>query len=239
RPPWHPRSWRRPSRLPERWRHDQQARGASGPQRDRASPPAARGAEGPRPAGPRIPRGGGEHALVPRHDQEGPASGRSRGEEVMTEILSRLAPPAGAHHSEKRLGRGTGSGLGKTCGRGQKGQKARNGGNIGKLHFQGGQTPLQRRLPKRGFRVPFPVQVVAVNVGDLERFDNGATLDEQALRAARLVQGRGVRIKILGGGELTKKLTVSAHSFSKSAQAKIEKAGGQVNVLAPVEPAQA
>ena len=148
----------------------------------------------------------------------------------MSNILSRLAPPEGARHYEKRLGRGIGSGLGKTCGRGTKGQKARQPGNINKLHFQGGQTPIQRRLPKRGFNVPFPINTVAINVGDLERFKAG-TIDEQALRDARLVQGRDVRIKVLGEGEITKKLTVSAHAFSTSAKEKIEKAGGSVVVL--------
>lgn len=150
---------------------------------------------------------------------------------MSSDNLSRLAYPAGARHSERRVGRGIGSGLGKTCGRGVKGQKARNGGNIGKLHFEGGQTPLQRRLPKRGFRVPFPVTVVALNLADLDRFADGSTVDEAALRAARLVQGRDVQIKILGQGELSKKLTISAHKFSQSAQAKIEAAGGKVIVL--------
>lgn len=155
----------------------------------------------------------------------------------MSSLLSRLAPPEGARHKEKRVGRGVGSGLGKTCGRGQKGQKARHGGDFGKLHFQGGQTPLQRRLPKRGFRVPFPIKTVAVNLGDLERFDAGSTVDEAALRAARLVQGRDVRIKILGDGEFTKKLKVEAHGFSQSARAKIEQAGGEVALIAaPSEP---
>jgi large subunit ribosomal protein L15 len=149
----------------------------------------------------------------------------------VSNVLSRLAPPEGSRQSEKRLGRGVGSGLGKTCGRGMKGQKARQPGNINKLHFQGGQTPIQRRLPKRGFRVPFPVHTVAVNVGDLERFDAGAAVDEKALRDARLVQGRDVRVKVLGEGELKKKLTVSAHAFSESAKQKIEKAGGKVVVL--------
>lgn len=148
----------------------------------------------------------------------------------MSEILSRLAPPDGARTYEKRVGRGTGSGVGKTAGRGVKGQKARQPGNIHKLHFQGGQTPMQRRLPKRGFRNPFPVEVIAINVGDLEGFESG-TVDEVALRGARLVQGRGARIKILGDGELTKKLEVYAHSFSKSAQEKIERAGGKAHVL--------
>lgn len=151
----------------------------------------------------------------------------------MSDVLSRLAPPAGARQNEKRVGRGVGSGLGKTCGRGMKGQKARQGGNIGKLHFQGGQTPIQRRLPKRGFRVPFPIETVAVSLGAIaDRFDAGATVDEAALRGARLVQGRDVRIKVLGGGEVSKKLTVSAHAFSASAKEKIEKAGGSAVVLA-------
>jgi large subunit ribosomal protein L15 len=154
----------------------------------------------------------------------------------MTDILSRIAPPEGSVQSEKRLGRGPGSRLGKTAGRGQKGQKARQPGNIHKLHFQGGQTPIQRRLPKRGFNVPFPVHTVAINVSALERFDAGATVDEAALRKARLVQGRGVRIKVLGEGELTKKLEVSAHSFSKSAAEKIEKAGGKAVVIPALPP---
>lgn len=150
----------------------------------------------------------------------------------MSNELSRLGHPAGARHKERRVGRGTGSNLGKTCGRGQKGQKARNGGNIGKLHFQGGQTPIQRRLPKRGFRVPFPVVTVEVNVADLERFEAGATVNEDALRGARLLQERQARVKILGEGELTKKLIVEAHKFSKSALEKIEKAGGKAVVIA-------
>ncbi len=150
----------------------------------------------------------------------------------MSDILSRLAPPPGSRTKEKRLGRGVGTGLGKTAGRGQKGQKARHGGDFGKTHFQGGQTPIQRRLPKRGFNVPFPVQTIAINVAALDRFEKGATVDEAALRDARLVQGRDVRIKILGEGSLEKALTVSAHAFSKSAQEKIEKAGGKV-VLIP------
>jgi large subunit ribosomal protein L15 len=149
----------------------------------------------------------------------------------MSDILSRIAPPPGARQAEKRVGRGTGSGLGKTCGRGQKGQKARQPGNIHKLHFQGGQTPMQRRLPKRGFRVPFPVRTIAINISDLERFDKGAEVGEQALREERLVQGSGVRIKILGNGELKKPLKVTAHAFSKSALEKIEKAGGQAITL--------
>jgi len=155
---------------------------------------------------------------------------------MSSEILSHLAYPAGARHLEKRFGRGTGSGLGKTCGRGQKGQKARKGGNIGKLHFQGGQTPMQRRLPKRGFRVPFPVTVVGVNLGDLQEFAAGTEINETVLREARLVQGQRVQIKVLGDGEFTKKLTVHAHGFSKSAIEKIEAAGGKAVVVPVVKP---
>lgn len=146
----------------------------------------------------------------------------------MSSILSRMTRPAGSRHAERRVGRGIGSNLGKTCGRGSKGQKSRNGGNIGKLHFEGGQTPLARRLPKRGFNTPFPVTTVAINVSLLERFKAGTSVDEKALREARLVQGRDVLIKILGEGELSKKLTVSAHKFSQTARQKIEKAGGKV-----------
>lgn len=156
----------------------------------------------------------------------------------MSAILSRLAPVPGSVKTAKRLGRGVGSGLGKTCGKGQKGQKARHNGNFHKLHFQGGQTPIQRRLPKRGFNVPFPEVTVALNVADLERFDAGSTVNEAALRAARLVQGRDVKIKILGDGELNKKLTVEAHSFSASAKELIEKAGGKAVVIETTAPAK-
>lgn len=152
----------------------------------------------------------------------------------MSSVLSRLAPPEGANHYEKRLGRGIGSGLGKTCGRGSKGQKARQPGNINKLHFQGGQTPIQRRLPKRGFNVPFPVKTVSVNVGELERFKPGTEVTEEALRAARLVQGKKVRIKVLGDGDVPAKLKVSAHAFSASAKLKIEAAGGTCVSLVPL-----
>jgi len=149
----------------------------------------------------------------------------------MADILSKLSPPKGAVTAARRIGRGVGSGLGKTAGRGQKGQKARSKGNINKLHFQGGQTPMQRRLPKRGFRNPFPSDTQALNVGELERFPAGANVDEKALREARLVRGAATRIKILGDGELSKGLTVTAHAFSKTALAKIEKAGGKAVVL--------
>jgi large subunit ribosomal protein L15 len=152
-------------------------------------------------------------------------------------ILSELKPPEGARHKERRLGRGPGSGVGKMSGRGFKGQKARQPGNLGKLNFQGGQTPIQRRLPKRGFRNPFAAKTVALNVSVLERFDAKSEVGELQLRDARLVQGRADKIKFLGAGEISKALTVSAHEFSQSARLKIEAAGGKVIVLAP--PAEA
>ena len=144
----------------------------------------------------------------------------------MADTLSKLAKPAGATRPKTRVGRGVGSGLGKTSGRGQKGQYARSRGF--KPHFVGGQTPIQRRLPKRGFKNPFPARIAEVNVGDLEVFTAGANVDEQALVARGLVRGRFDRIKVLGDGELTKAVTVSAHAFSKTAADKIKKAGGKV-----------
>jgi large subunit ribosomal protein L15 len=146
-------------------------------------------------------------------------------------ILSRLSPPEGAVSVKKRVGRGVGSGLGKTSGRGQKGQKARQPGNIHKLHFEGGQMPLNRRMPKHGFNNPFPVELAVVNVGDLDVFDAGATVDEASLRSKGLVKGRWDGVKILGNGELARKLTIKAHGVSASAKEKIEKAGGSIEVI--------
>src|SRR5882757_4900984 len=143
----------------------------------------------------------------------------------MADTLSKLAKPAGATRTKTRLGRGVGSGLGKTSGRGQKGQYARSRGF--KPHFEGGQTPMQRRLPKRGFNNPFPTKTAEVNVGDLEIFAAGAKVDEKALRDHGLVKGACDRIKILGHGDISKAVIVTAHSFSKAAAAKIEKAGGK------------
>jgi large subunit ribosomal protein L15 len=156
----------------------------------------------------------------------------------MSDVLSRLCPPDGSRKVPKRVGRGIGTGLGKTAGRGQKGQKARSTGNIGKRHFQGGQTPMQRRLPKRGFNNPFAVPSTEVNVCDLERFASGTVVDEDVMLAARLVHKKGLRIKVLGEGELTKSLTVQAHKFSASAAEKIGKAGGKTVVLAVSEAAE-
>jgi len=139
--------------------------------------------------------------------------------------LNNLKPKKGARHAKKRVGRGPGSGHGKTSGRGEKGQKSRSGFSRS-LGFEGGQMPLHRRLPKRGFTNIFKKDYAVVNVSDLERFDNGATIDEAALRQAGLVKGQHDGVKVLGDGELSKKLTVSATKFSKSAKEIIEKAGG-------------
>ena len=143
----------------------------------------------------------------------------------MADTLSKLQKPAGATRPKTRKGRGVGSGLGKTAGRGQKGQYARNGV---RREFEGGQPPLARRLPKRGFKVPFPVKLAEINVGQLESFAAGAKVDETALRDRGLIKGPCERIKILGQGELTKAVTVTAHAFSKAAAEKIQKAGGKV-----------
>jgi large subunit ribosomal protein L15 len=139
--------------------------------------------------------------------------------------LNNLKPKKGSRHAKKRVGRGPGSGHGKTSGRGEKGQKSRSGFSR-KLGFEGGQMPLHRRLPKRGFTNIFKKDYAIVNVSDLERFDNGATIDEAALRQVGLVKGQNDGVKILGDGELSKKLTVSATKFSKTAREIIEKAGG-------------
>jgi len=129
----------------------------------------------------------------------------------------------------KRVGRGPGSGQGKTAGRGAKGQQARAGGGV-RPGFEGGQMPLYRRLPKRGFNnAKFRTDFAIVNVGQLDRaFEEGAQVDAEAIRAARLVNAKTGPIKILGGGELTKKLNVKADRFSGSAKRKIEAAGGEV-----------
>jgi len=157
----------------------------------------------------------------------------------MADRLANLRAPEGANTKKTRVGRGVGSGLGKTSGRGQKGQKARSTGGMGRLWFEGGQTPLARRLPKRGFRNPFPTDVANVNIADLElAFDADATVDEVALREKRLVKGAVDKIKILGDGVLTKKLFVTAHGFSASAREKIESFGGTATVLTVPSPSE-
>jgi len=150
-------------------------------------------------------------------------------EELEVPILSRLRAPAGAVRRRRRVGRGIGSGLGKTCGKGQKGQKAR--GPLKKLHFEGGQMPMQRRLPKVGFNNIFATQLAPVNLSSLSVFDTGAVVDEAALREKRIVRGRVDGVKILGVGEVDKALTLKVHGVSASAKAKIEAAGGTVELI--------
>jgi large subunit ribosomal protein L15 len=155
--------------------------------------------------------------------------------------LHDLKPRPGAKHRRKRLGQGESSGHGKTSGRGGKGQTARSGSSI-RIGFEGGQMPLIRRIPKRGFNnTRHGTRYLPVNLETLNRFEEGARVDEPALRKAGLANGPGVRqgIKILGDGELTRKLTVSAHAFSASAKAKIEAKGGTCELvgLQPTEPA--
>jgi large subunit ribosomal protein L15 len=138
--------------------------------------------------------------------------------------------------SRKRLGRGPGSGHGKTAGRGGKGQSAR-AGYWTPVVFEGGQMPLVRRVPKRGFNTRWALTVAAVNVGDLEkRFQAGEEVNRDTLKARNLVKGQYDVLKILGNGELTKALKISAHQFSASAKEKIEKAGGQITVLPGKKP---
>jgi large subunit ribosomal protein L15 len=140
--------------------------------------------------------------------------------------LESLRRPAGVKRRQKRVGRGPGSGHGKTAGRGHKGRKARSGGTT-KAWFEGGQMPLQRRLPKRGFRPLDKVTYQVVNLRDLERVPGGEVTPE-SLKAAGLIRSLQQPVKILGEGELGRALKVTAHAFSRSARAKIEKAGGEV-----------
>jgi len=142
--------------------------------------------------------------------------------------LHDLSPAAGSHRNRKRLGRGPGSGTGKTAGRGQKGQGSRAGGNVSP-HFEGGQMPLHRRIPKRGFTNVNRVEYQVVNVRDLERVEGDVTL--ASLRAAGLIGNMRRPVKILGQGEVGRAVSVEAHAFSKSAKEKIEAAGGSVSVL--------
>lgn len=145
--------------------------------------------------------------------------------------LHELSPVEGSKKSPKRIGRGHGSGWGKTSGKGHKGQKARSGGSI-RPGFEGGQMPLQRRVPKRGFNNIFAKEVVSINLGTLDKkFENGATVDIEALKSAGIVKNGFDAVKILGNGKLTKKLTVKVSAFSKSAQAAIEAAGGKAEVV--------
>ena len=142
--------------------------------------------------------------------------------------LQQLSPAEGSTHERKRIGRGHGSGQGKTAGKGHKGQKARAGRGM-QIGFEGGQMPLQRRVPKRGFNNIFAQEKAMVNVSALNAFEDGAVVNAAALQQAGLIRAVAF-VKVLGNGELTKKLTVQASAFSKSAQEKIEAAGGKAEV---------
>jgi large subunit ribosomal protein L15 len=145
-------------------------------------------------------------------------------------ILSRLKPPAGSKRKANRVGRGPGSGNGKTAGRGMNGQGSRSGTG-GMAYFEGGQMPLQRRVPKRGFRNTLADKVVNINVGSLDVFDNGTEVTPALLKEKGLIKRSFDALKVLGDGDLSKKLTVKAHAFSASALAKIAKAGGKAEVV--------
>ena len=150
--------------------------------------------------------------------------------------LHDLKPRPGAKHRTKRLGQGESSGHGKTSGRGGKGQTARSGSSI-RIGFEGGQMPLIRRIPKRGFNnARHTTRYIPVNLESLNRFNDGTRVDFDALREAGLANGAAAGVKILGNGELTRKLTVSAHAFSASAKAKIEGKGGSCELIIANKP---
>ncbi len=144
--------------------------------------------------------------------------------------LHELSPALGSTKESKRIGRGHGSGNGKTAGKGHKGQKARAGHGM-RPGFEGGQMPLQRRVPKRGFNNIFAKEVISINVSALEVFDDGAVVDANALKAKGIIKKADMPVKILGNGKLTKKLTVNVNAFSASAAEKINAAGGKAEVI--------
>lgn len=145
--------------------------------------------------------------------------------------LHELEKNIGATHSRKRVGRGSGSGLGKTCGRGQKGQKARSGGSINPV-FEGGQLPLYRRLPKRGFKnALFKTSYATINVGDLNVFEDGTVVTPALLKEMGIIKKQLDGLKILGSGKLERKLTIQAHKFSTSALEKIKESGSKAEVI--------
>jgi large subunit ribosomal protein L15 len=151
----------------------------------------------------------------------------------MSITLHNLHPNPGATRDKKRLGRGRGSGKGKTSGKGVKGQKARPGHHGARYAFEGGQMPMPRRIPKRGFKNPNRVEAFPINVALLDKlFDAGATVDLEVLRTKGIVPKLVETIKILGEGELTKKLTIKAHRASETAKAKITAAGGSIEIIA-------
>jgi large subunit ribosomal protein L15 len=145
--------------------------------------------------------------------------------------LNKLRPAAGANRKHKRVGRGPGSGHGKTACRGHKGQLSRSGASV-RPGFEGGQMPLHRRLPKRGFTNIFRKEVAEVNIGRLAIFPSGATVDPQALLDRKLIRRAGLQVKILGDGEIKHPLKVMAHFFSKAAAERIQQAGGTAEVIA-------
>ncbi len=144
--------------------------------------------------------------------------------------LNELSPAQGSRKAPRRLGRGVGSGRGKTAGRGTKGYNSRSGGGV-RPGYEGGQMPLHRRLPKRGFTNIFKKTIAVINLRDLVKFDKGSVIDEAALVAAGLVKGKKDGIKLLGHGEIKHSLEVKVNQISKSAREKIEAAGGKVEVL--------
>ncbi len=144
--------------------------------------------------------------------------------------LGDLRAPEGASKNRKRLGRGSGSGHGKTSGRGHKGQRARSGGR-GKTGFEGGQMPLQRRVPKRGFTNIFRKEYAIVNLSDLDRFDKGSTVDVSSLLEAGLVNKIGAGVKLLADGDIKKPLIIKVHKSSQAAREKVEAAGGRIEVV--------
>ena len=187
------------------------------------------GAEGPREGGGREARGASRpprRPPVPRRSRRRRPPAPSRPPALG---VHSLGPAPGSTHYRKRVGRGPGSGHGKTAGRGSKGQKSSTGYRH-QRGFEGGQMPLHRRLPKRGFTNIFRVEYDIVNISDLDRFDAGAAVNPEMLAASRLTRKNRL-IKILGDGEIKKALTVSAHKFSASAKASIEAAGGRCEVL--------
>ena len=144
--------------------------------------------------------------------------------------LSELSPVAGSTQVGKRKGRGTGTGNGKTAGRGHKGQKARSGGKV-RIGFEGGQMPLARRIPKRGFNNIFATKYVTIKVSDLEKFEAGSTVDTEALLKAGIISKTLDGVKVLGNGELPKAVNVKVAAYTASAKEKIEKAGGKAEVM--------
>lgn len=144
--------------------------------------------------------------------------------------INDLRPAPGSRHERKRVGRGIGSGLGKTSGRGHKGQKARTGGGV-RPGFEGGQMPLQRRLPKRGFTNIFKKEYALINVGDLNRFEPGTEVTPELLLQSKVIKKLKDGLRVLGEGELTRPLTVKAHHFSQTALEKIQAAGGKAEVI--------